>query len=54
MIKDPINTSNLLHKLPTDCQSGMLNRPYHGFRRHFDEEANRLEITVFVWKSDVR
>ena len=30
------------------------DRPYHGFRRHFDEKANRLEITVFVWKSDVK
>ena len=24
------------------------NRLYHGFRRHFDEKANTLEITVFV------
>ena len=23
-------------------------RPYLGFRRHFDEKANRLEMTVFV------
>ena len=29
-------------------------RPYYGFRHHFDESANRLEITVFVWKSDVK
>ena len=29
-------------------------RPYHGFRRHFDEQANRREVTVFVWKSDVK
>ena len=28
----------------------VFNRPYRGFRRHFDEKANRLEITVFVWK----
>ena len=30
------------------------NRPYHGFRRHFDVEANGREITVFVWKCDVK
>ena len=34
--------------------SADLNRPYHGFRSHFDEWANRLEITVFVWKSDAK
>ena len=28
------------------------NRPYHGFQRHFDEQAKRSEITVFVWESD--
>ena len=33
-------------------QSGFLNRPYHGFRRHFDGSAKRSEITVFVWESD--
>ncbi len=30
----------------------VLNRPYHGFRRHFDEQAKRVEITVFVLESD--
>ena len=24
------------------------NRPCHGFRRHLDEQADALEITVFV------
>ena len=32
----------------------IINRPYHGFRRHFDGKANRIEITVFVRKSDVK
>ena len=28
------------------------NRPYYGFRRHLDEKAKRVQITVFVWESD--
>ncbi len=28
------------------------NKPYHGFRRHLDGKAKRVEITVFVRESD--
>lgn len=33
---------------------GDINRPYHGFQWHIFECANRLEITMFVWKPDVK
>ena len=30
------------------------NRPYHGFDAILTSRQTRLEITVFVWKSDVK
>ena len=42
---------NPSRKMRQECSlSRELNRSYHGFRRHIDS----LEITMFVWKSDVK